>query len=147
MAILICLLPVEAVNLNSHSSFYRPRLYLNDGKGNFKLDRNAFSRIIRTPAKSIAVADMDGDGDMDIFIGGRVSLGTLSACLQEVIFLRNDHGRFTDVTTSVCPALEDIGLINAAAWIDIDNDKKPDLIIAGDWMPIRIFKNNGRNFN
>jgi hypothetical protein len=58
--------------------------------------------------------------------------------------LRNDHGKFTDVTASVCPALQNTGLINSAVWVDIDNDKKPDLIIAGDWMPIRIFKNNGK---
>ncbi|MGH2646759.1 MAG: FG-GAP repeat domain-containing protein, partial [Ginsengibacter sp.] len=125
------------------SSFYRPRLYLNDGKGNFKLDSFAFSSLIRTPAKSIAVADIDGDGDMDIFIGGRVALGNYPVPPRSYI-LRNDHGKFTDVTSSVCPALEDIGLINSAVWVDIDNDKKPDLIIAGDWMPIRIFKNNGK---
>src|SRR6185312_13908835 len=126
-----------------NSSFYRPRLYLNDGKGNFHLDGTAFSTLIRTPAKSIAVADMDGDGDFDVFIGGRVSLGTYPVPPRSYI-LRNDHGKFVDVTSSVCPALEDIGLINSALWVDIDNDKKPDLIIAGDWMPIRIFKNNGK---
>jgi hypothetical protein len=125
------------------SSFYRPRLYLNDGKGNLKLDSVSFSPLIRTPAKSIAVADMDGDGDMDIFIGGRVILGTYPVPPRSYI-LRNDHGKFTDVTSSVCPALEDIGRINSAVWVDIDNDKKPDLIIAGDWMPIRIFKNDGK---
>jgi hypothetical protein len=125
-----------------HSSFYRPRLYLNDGKGNFLLDATAMSTLVRTPGKAIAVADMDGDGDLDVFIGGRVSLGTYPVPPQSYI-LRNDHGKFTDVTGTVCPALETIGLINAAAWVDIDNDKKPDLIIAGDWMPIRIFKNNG----
>ena len=125
-----------------NSSFYRPRLYLNDGKGNFHLDNNAFSPIVRTPSKCVAVADMDGDGDMDIFIGGRVSLGTYPQPPRSYI-LRNDHGKFVDVTSAVCPALENPGLINSAVWVDIDNDKKPDLIIAGDWMPIRIFKNNG----
>lgn len=125
-----------------NSSFYRPRLYINDGKGNFKLDGDAFSPLIRTPGKCVAIADMDGDGDMDIFIGGRVSLGTYPQPPRSYI-LRNDHGKFTDVTTAVCPALENPGLINAAVWTDIDGDKKPDLIIAGDWMPVRIFKNNG----
>ena len=124
------------------SSFYRPRLYLNDGKGNFHLDETAISPLIRTPSKSIAVADFDGDGDLDVFIGGRVALGTYPEAPRSYI-LRNDHGKFTDVTTAVCPALENPGLINAAVWMDIDNDKKPDLVIAGDWMPVRIFKNNG----
>jgi enediyne biosynthesis protein E4 len=125
-----------------NSSFYRPRLFKNDGKGNFQLDNTAFSPIIRTPSKAVAVADMDGDGDLDIFIGGRVSLGTYPQPPGSYI-LRNNHGKFTDVTSTVCPALENPGLINAAVWIDIDNDRKPDLIIAGDWMPVRIFKNNG----
>ena len=125
------------------SSFYRPRLYLNDGKGNFKLDDAAFSPIIRTPSKSIAAADIDSDGDMDIFIGGRVSLGNYPIPPGSYI-LQNDHGKFTDVTASVCPALEEIGLINSAVWVDIDRDKNLDLVIAGDWMPIRIFKNNGK---
>ncbi len=125
-----------------NSSFFRPRLYLNDGKGNFKQDISAFPPDIRTPGKCVAVADMDGDGDMDIFIGGRVSLGTYPQPPVSYL-LRNDHGKFTNVTAAVCPALETPGLLNAAAWVDIDNDKKPDLIIAGDWMPVRIFKNNG----
>ena len=127
------------------SSFYRPRLYLNDGKGNFHLDDAAISPLIRTPAKSLAIADMDGDGDEDVFIGGRVALGTYPQPPRSYL-LRNDHGKFTDVTTTVCPALENPGLLNAAAWVDINNDAKPDLVIAGDWMPIRIFKNNGTTF-
>ena len=130
---------------DEHSSFYRPRLYLNDGKGNFHLDSNAFSPLVRTPAKCVAVADIDGDGDMDIFIGGRVSLGSYPHPPTSYI-LRNDHGHFTDITAEVCPALEDAGMINAAVWADIDNDGRPDLIIAGDWMPIRIFRNNGKTF-
>jgi hypothetical protein len=85
---------------------------------------------------------MDGDGDMDIFAGGRVSLGIFPQPPRSYI-LRNDHGKFTDVTDAICPALRNPGLINAAIWADIDNDHKPDLILAGDWMPIRIFKNNG----
>jgi hypothetical protein len=124
------------------SSFYRPRLYINDGKGNFTLDDKAFSPLIRTPAKCLAVADIDGDGDMDIFIGGRVTLGTYPNAPCSYI-LRNDHGKFVDITEQVCPALEDIGLLNAAVWKDIDNDGRPDLIVAGDWSPLRIFKNNG----
>ncbi len=125
-----------------NSSFYRPRLYSNDGKGNFTLNEKAISTIIRTPGKCIAVADMDGDGDKDVFIGGRVSLGTFPKPVRSYL-LRNDNGIFTDVTRAVCPSLEEAGLMNAAQWTDINKDGKPDLIIAADWAPVRIFTNNG----
>jgi len=124
------------------SSFYRPRLYTNDGKGNFRLNEKAISTIIRTPGKCIAIADMDSDGDKDVFIGGRVALGIFPKPVRSYI-LRNDGGVFTDVTRAVCPELEEAGLINAASWTDWDKDGKPDLIIAADWAPIRIFKNGG----
>lgn len=127
---------------DEHSSFYRPRLYLNNGKGDFTLDSMAFSPLVRTAGKSLAIADMDGDGDMDVFIGGRVSLNTYPKGQQSYI-LRNEKGSFVDVTDQVCPALNESGIINAAVWTDIDGDKRPDLMIAGEWMPVRIFKNTG----
>lgn len=127
------------------SLFYRPRLYLGDGKGSLHLDSAAFSADIRTPVKCLAVADIDGDGDMDVFIGGRVSLGSYPQSCASYL-LRNDHGRFIDVTSELCPALRDAGMLNAAVFTDIDGDGKPDLIIAGDWMPVRIFHNTGHGF-
>ncbi len=130
---------------DDRSAFYRPRLYLNDGKGNFRLDSMAFPPAVRTLAKAVAVADIDGDGDSDVFIGGRLSLGSYPQAPVSYI-LRNDHGHFTDVTDTVCPALRNIGMVNAAVWADIDNDGRPDLIVTGDWMPIRIFHNTGRGF-
>jgi hypothetical protein len=128
---------------DDHSSFYIPRLYLNDGKGNFRKDSLAFSTFVRTPAKCVAPGDMDGDGLPDLFIGGRVSLGSYPQAPMSYL-LRNDHGRFVDVTASVCPALQYVGMVNAAVWADVDGDGKPDLIVAADWMPVRIFRNTGR---
>jgi hypothetical protein len=130
---------------DDHSAFYRPRLFVNDGRGSFYLDSMAFPPAVRTLAKAVAVADMDGDGDPDIFIGGRLSLGSYPQAPVSYL-LRNDHGRFTDVTDTMCPALRNVGMVNAVVWADIDNDGKPDLIVTGDWMPIRIFHNNGRSF-
>jgi enediyne biosynthesis protein E4 len=130
---------------DDRSAFYRPRLYLNDGRGGLHQDSADISPFMRTPAKCLAAADIDGDGDMDVFVGGRVSLGSYPQGAASYI-LRNDHGRFFDVTAQVCPALTHAGMLNAAVFADIDGDGKPDLILAGDWMPIRIFHNDGKVF-
>ncbi|HVM89488.1 MAG TPA: VCBS repeat-containing protein [Puia sp.] len=123
-----------------HSGYYRPRLYLNEGNGNFKPDLTAFPADIMTPAKAVASGDFDGDGYTDVFIGGRIQLGKYPEPPRSFL-LKNNHGKFTDVTEEVCKELMHPGLINAAIWADIDNDKKPELIIAGEWMGIRVFKN------
>ena len=125
-----------------NSSFYRPRLYLNDGKGNFRLDDTAFSPIVRTPAKCLAVADMDGDGDLDILSAAEFPWG-FTRHRPEAIFFATTMVSSPMSRPLSYPALENPGLINAAVWEDIDGDHKPDLVIAGDWMPVRIFRNNG----
>ena len=130
---------------NDTSMFYHPQLYLNDGKGNFTLSVNAIPLNVRTIAGCVTVADYDGDGDMDVFIGGRVS--KQFPLSPHSYLLQNNKGIFTDVTNNVCPALSNAGMVTAAQWADIDNDKHPDLIIAGEYMPIRFFKNDGSKLN
>jgi hypothetical protein len=122
------------------SVFYKPRLYLNDGKGNFSLQPNAIPVNVTTIAGCVKAGDYDGDGDMDLFIGGRVS--KKYPLPARSFILQNNKGIFTDVTSKVCPALQKPGMVTSAVWIDFDNDKQTDLIIAGEWMPVRFFKNN-----
>jgi len=126
------------------SQYYQPRLYLNNGKGNFTLSPNAIPANVRTIAGCVAVADYDDDGDMDIFIGGRVS-GQYPLSPKSYL-LQNNKGIFTDVTSKVCPALSTAGMVTAAQWAQLDKDKHPALVIAGEYMPIRFFKNNGSKF-
>jgi hypothetical protein len=127
------------------SSFYHPQLYINDGKGNFTLSANAIPSNVKTIAGCVAVADYDGDGDMDVFIGGRVS--KQYPLSPNSYLLQNNKGVFTDVTNKVCSSLSKAGMVTAAQWADIDNDKRADLIIAGEYMPLRFFKNNGKRLN
>jgi hypothetical protein len=127
------------------SSFYHPQLYLNDGRGNFTLSANAIPSSVRTIAGCVTVADYNGDGNLDVFIGGRVS--KQYPLSPNSYLLQNNKGVFTDVTNKVCPTLSKAGMVTAAQWADINNDKHPDLIIAGEYMPIRFFKNDGKKLN
>lgn len=116
-----------------------PRLFMNDGKGNFAEQLQSFNDSIACIAGSISTFDIDNDGDLDIFIGARVS--DRYPLLPQSFILRNDGGRFTDVTQMVCPALTFAGMVTSSLWADVDGDKVPEFIVTGDWMPVRIFKN------
>lgn len=128
---------------DARSPYYLPRLYLNDGRGNFTKDSTAIPASLVSSAKCIAGSDIDGDGDTDIFIGGRVLVGNYPQVPRSYL-LRNDRGKFTDITP---PLLQYPGLLNAALWTDIDNDNKPELMLAGEWMPVRVFKNATGSFS
>lgn len=125
------------------AEFYIPRFYVNDGKGNFTLQRNAIPASVKTIAGSVSAGDYDGDGDMDIFIGGRVS--NAYPVSPRSYLLQNNNGVFSDVTEKVCPALMNPGMVTSSVWIDLDNDKQNELIIAGEWMPVRVFKKDNSN--
>ena len=116
------------------------RLYLNDGKGNFLLDPSAIPEAVSTISQAITTGDYDDDGDEDIFIGGRILANQYPLSPRSYI-LKNEKGKFSDVTNEVCPALLKPGLITSALWVDFDNDSGKDLVICGEWMPIRFFKN------
>lgn len=94
-----------------------------------------------TSTGCVAPCDFDGDGDIDVFIGGRVVPGHYPSSPRSYLLANDGKGRFTDVTLSVNKMLINPGMITSAAWVDIDADKIPDLIIAGEWMPIMVFKN------
>jgi hypothetical protein len=127
------------------SIYYKPRLYLNNGKGSFTLSVNAIPAQVKTIAGCVAAADFDGDGDVDVFIGGRVS--KQYPLSPNSYLLQNNKGSFTDITNTYCPSLQKGGMITGAQWMDIDKDNKPDLVICGEYMPVRFFKNDGRKLN
>jgi hypothetical protein len=121
------------------SVYNQPVLYLNDGKGHFLLKKEAFPAAVSVLAGCVSVGDYDHDGLPDLFIGGRVS-GKYPLPPRSFI-LHNNKGVFSDATEQVCPALKQPGMITGAVWADLDNDQLPDLVIAGEWMPVRFFKN------
>ncbi|MES2648775.1 MAG: VCBS repeat-containing protein [Bacteroidota bacterium] len=121
------------------SPVHLPRLFLNDGQASFTEKQNAFPAAVACIAGTVSAADYDGDGDLDLFLGARVA--DTYPVIPQSFLLRNDGANFTDVTKAVCPPLERAGMITASAWTDFDGDGKTDLVIAGDWMPVRFFKN------
>jgi hypothetical protein len=130
--------------VSSDAATYRARLYLNDGRGNFTLAPDALAGV-STSASSVVAADYDGDGDLDLFIGGRVVPGKYPLPARSYL-LRNDTpkggaAKFTDVTSSAAPALAKVGLVTSALWTDFDRDGQVDLLVVGEWMPLTFFRN------
>jgi hypothetical protein len=91
----------------------------------------------------VAAADYDQDGDIDIFVGGRVVPWKYGVDPQSLLLRNDGHGRFSDVTESVAPELVRVGMVTDAVWQDSDADGRLDLVVVGDWMPITIFRNTG----
>ncbi len=130
---------------NEHNDpAYQDQLYINDGKGNFKLDSSALPKNF-TSKFCVRAADFNHDGKLDLFISGRVDPGNYPKPVSSFIY-RNDSkdGRikFTDVTTSVAKDLVNIGMVCDAVWTDFDNDGWPDLVLAGEWMPVTFLRND-----
>ncbi len=120
------------------------RLYINDGKGNFTKTTTALPKML-TSGSRVYSFDYDKDGDLDLFVGGRLVPKNYpqpanSYILENVSTKGNP--KFADVTKKIAPELEELGMVTSASWTDIDNDGWTDLVIVGEWMPITIFKNN-----
>ncbi|MET0243904.1 MAG: VCBS repeat-containing protein, partial [Flavitalea sp.] len=127
---------------------YQDKILINDGQGNFINDTIAipsfgFSKSV------VRVADFDKDGDPDLFIAARCFPWNYPKPVSSVI-LRNDSkngkAKFTDVTKAIASPLVDIGMICDATWSDFDKDGWPDLVLAGEWMPLTILRNDKGRF-
>ena len=123
-------------------SNYQDRLYLNEGSGVFQRDLSALPQM-RSSGACVRPYDMDDDGDLDLFIGGRVSPGNYPE-IPRSFLLENKAGTFKDVTDSIAPQLPFIGMVTDAIWEDIDNRGKRELIVVGEWMPITVFQFQGK---
>ncbi|MGE5106338.1 MAG: VCBS repeat-containing protein [Sphingobacteriales bacterium] len=118
----------------------KDRLYINDGKGLYTKKENALPEAIFNKS-CVRPCDMDGDGDMDLFIGGSVVPGKWPQSTASRILLNDGKGIFTDAAAKLNNTLSAVGMVKDAAWVDVNNDKIKDLVIAGEWMPVKVFIN------
>jgi len=127
-----------------NSPLLQDRLYLNNGKGTFSKTTNSLPKMFTSGLRVVA-GDYDLDGDLDLFVGGRIIPGRYPLPPRSYL-LRNDGGKFSDVTESVAPELLTPGLVTDALFTDYDNDGDPDLIVTGEWMSIHVFENTNGAF-
>jgi hypothetical protein len=126
------------------AGYYQDRLYLNDGKGHFSRAVDAIPKETSS-GSCVRAFDYDGDGDLDLFVGGRVTPGQYPKAPKSMV-LRNDGGKFTDVTTQVAPAFQEIGMVTDIQFADLNHDGKSEMIVCGEWMPVTVFQYDGRQY-
>jgi hypothetical protein len=132
-------------HLAPSSPWLQDRLYVNKGGGRFERDARALPTMLTSTA-TVRAGDFTGDGRLDLFVGGRLTPQNYPFPARSYL-LRNDGGRFTDVTAEVAPELVDPGgMITDAVWVDFDGDRRLDLVTAGEWMPIQFYRSDGRRF-
>ena len=127
-----------------NSNLFQDRLYINNGKGDFVRDVNALP-VINSSGQCVRASDIDKDGDLDLFVGGRVIPDKYPYAPKSYILL-NENGKFKNSTNYIAPLIENIGMVTDASFSDYDNDGDDDLIIVGEWMPITIFENTDGKF-
>lgn len=120
------------------------RLYINDGHGNFHRDTGALPRMAASGSR-VVVGDFNGDGHPDLFVGRRAITGAYGMSPRSYLLQNDGKGHFRDVTKERAPDLAEAGMVTSAAWVDYDHDGRLDLVVAGEWMPVRVFhQENGR---
>jgi enediyne biosynthesis protein E4 len=124
------------------------RLYINDGSGNLTRSSQILpSSTTFESTSTVRAADFDGDSDEDLFVGVRLRSFLYGFPMKGYILSNDGKGNFRDVTRDVAPGLEEVGMITDAVWADVNGDTQSDLIVVGEYMPVKIFLNRSGKFS
>ncbi|WP_019989664.1 VCBS repeat-containing protein [Rudanella lutea] len=117
-------------------------LYLNDGKGNLRLSAASLPNLSASSKSCVRPADFDGDGDIDLFVGGRVVPGRYPEAPHSYLLQNGGKGLF-----KVMPSpFATVGMVTDAQWADLDGDNRPELVLTGEFMPIKVYQNTKTGF-
>ncbi|QJW91649.1 VCBS repeat-containing protein [Spirosoma taeanense] len=122
------------------------RLYLNDGKGNFTRSADGSLPNLKASGSCVVAADFDHDGDLDLFVGSRLVPGQYGKSPASYLLTNDGTGNFKNYTKRSLPNAEQLGMVTAATWADLNGDQYPELITVGDWEPVRVFENKRGRF-
>ncbi|MBS1655680.1 MAG: VCBS repeat-containing protein, partial [Bacteroidetes bacterium] len=121
------------------------RLYINDGKGNFSISLKSIPQLYENKS-CVTVADIDHDGDEDVFVGFLCDPKKFGIPQSSYLYLNDGHGQFSVAPNNIMNLLN-IGMVTSASFTDLNKDGWPDLVVAGEWMPVKIFMNDHGKFN
>ena len=127
------------------SMAYRHHYLRNDGTGRFTRVEDALPPMMTSGQRADA-ADIDGDGDLDLFLGGRQTPAHYPFAPRSYLLLNDGTGHFADATEQVAKDLMGPGLVTDARFADLDGDHDPDLVLVGEWMPVMVMMNAGGRF-
>ncbi len=131
------------VEYSRSSSALLDRIYFNDGSGGFDRSARVFVEGNQfTSTSVVAPADIDGDGDVDLFVGERSKPFLYGTTCSGFILINDGSGNFQDMTQDLAPSLSDIGMITAGGWLDLDGDNDLDLVLTGEYMGVHFLQNS-----
>lgn len=128
------------------SESYEDHVYINNGKGQFALAPGVNEAKAQISGSVARAADFDGDGDLDVFVGGRVVPAAYPLPAQSLL-LENVDGKLVDVSAKTAPFLKELGMVTDMLWTDYNNDGMADMVVVGEFMPITFIKNDGGKFS
>ncbi len=124
------------------TSSLQDELYINDGKGKLKLSNGMLPDVSASSKSCVRPCDYDNDGDIDLFVGGRVVPGKYPAAPKSYLLTNNGKGQFTIASIPFSEA----GMVTDAQWSDVNSDGRKDLLLCGEFMPLMVFINNASGF-